>query len=104
MVNGEKSSQFDFRSKLVLSLLKSSSEKSNEETINESAVSITNTNLGRPSKNALPTAIRQDEIGHLIIRKDVRRRCRNCKSQTIYFCKKCNVFLHPDCFQEFHEK
>ncbi|XP_050064316.1 piggyBac transposable element-derived protein 3-like [Aphis gossypii] len=92
------------QSKLVLSLLKSSSDKSNEVTINESAVSITNTNLGQPSKNALPTAIRKYDIGHLIIRKNVRRRCRNCQSQTIYLCIKCNVFLHPDCFQEFHEK
>jgi len=55
LVNGEKSSQFDYRSKLVLSLLKSS-EKLNEETINESTVSISNTNLGRSSKNVLPTA------------------------------------------------
>lgn len=103
LVNGEKISQFDYRSKLVLSLLKSS-EKSNEETINESAVTISNTNLGRPSKNALPTTIRTDDIGLLIIRKDVRRRCRNCQSQTIYLCKKCDMFLHPDCFEKFNEK
>jgi len=29
--------------------------------------SISNTNLGQPSKNALPKAIRMDDIGHLII-------------------------------------
>ena len=103
MVNSEKMPQFEYRSKLVLCLVKST-EKSKKDTIDESAVSISNIDLGRPSKNALPYAIRTDDIGHLIIRKEVRRRCRNCQSQTIYFCKKCNVFLHPDCFEQFHKK
>jgi len=103
LVNGEKVSQFDYRSKLVLSLVKSEENK-NEETINDAVDSISNRNLGRPSKNALPRSIKMDDIGHLIIRKQIRRRCRNCQSQTIYLCKKCNVFLHPDCFEEFHKK
>lgn len=37
LVNSEKISQFDYRSKLILSLLKSS-KKTNEETINESSL------------------------------------------------------------------
>jgi len=86
LINSEKMTQFDYRSKFVLSLVKST-EKLNEEIINKSTVSIFNTDLGRPSKNALSNTIKTDDIGHLIIRNDVRR-CRNCQSQTIYLCKK----------------
>jgi len=54
LVNGEKISQSEYRSKLVLSLVKSEENK-NEEANNDSAVTISNINLGRPSKNALPS-------------------------------------------------
>lgn len=52
LINGEKISQFDYRSKLVLSMVKYE-DNSNEETNNDSVISISNINLGRPSKNAL---------------------------------------------------
>lgn len=31
-----------------------------------------------------------------------RRRCKLCGKKTLYMCKKCNVHLHSDCFEEFH--
>ena len=31
-----------------------------------------------------------------------QRRCGGCHKTTKYFCKKCNVTLHPKCFKIFH--
>lgn len=31
-----------------------------------------------------------------------RKRCAECHSQTVYQCKKCNVTLHPKCFEKYH--
>jgi DNA excision repair protein ERCC-6 len=104
MVNKEKVPQLDFRSELVLCLLKvETSQKDNDD--NESQHSTTsNISLGQPSQNSLPDAIRKDCIDHIIIKDTVRRRCRQCSSQTIYSCKKCTVSLHPHCFAMFHDK
>lgn len=42
----------------------------------EFTVSISNTDLGWPSKNTLFSAIRTDNIGHLNYPKKIRKRCR----------------------------
>ncbi|CAI6377591.1 unnamed protein product [Macrosiphum euphorbiae] len=104
LVNKKKVPQLDFRSELVLCLLKvETSLKDNDE--DESQHSTTsNVSFGRPSKNSLPDAIRKDGMDHIIIKDDVRRRCRHCSSQTIYSCRKCLVSLHPHCFAIFHDK
>jgi len=49
--------------------------------------------------------IRYDHFDHWII-KGKQRRCAKsaCKGTTLYFCEKCGVALHPDCFTEFHAK
>ena len=95
-------SQIDFRSHIVLSLLNSEKEES-ELDINQQPQR-RNTNLGRPSKNRLPAAVREDRIDHIIIHheENAKRRCKICKSQTIYLCKKCHVYLYTDCFSKFH--
>ena len=93
-------SQIEFRSRLVLTLLKFSGEA--EITYLPASQST----YGRRSKSALPDIIRFDNIGHIIIRdvNSARKKCRFCKSNTIYLCKKCKVHLHPDCFENFHLK
>lgn len=48
------------------------------------------------------SCIRMDRVDHEIIRANKRRRCAKCKSQTIFTCKKCNVGLHPKCFEKYH--
>ena len=32
-----------------------------------------------------------------------RRRCRQCKSQTVYVCNTCNVPLHVKCSLDYHK-
>lgn len=95
-------SQIDFRSQIVLSLLKS--EEGSDLEVNHHPLR-RNINLGRPSKNMLPGTVRNDKTNHIIIRNEenARRRCKVCKSQTIYICKKCRVHLHLECFSKFHE-
>ena len=40
---------------------------------------------------------------HVIWRpENHRRRCRECHLATVYQCKKCNVALHPKCFDDYH--
>lgn len=94
LVTGEKTSQIDFRSQIVLTILR-------REEINGSQ----NSNLGHSSKNSLPEAVKKDLVGHVIIRdvNNARRRCKICKSQTIYQCKKCQIHLHTECFSLYHE-
>lgn len=45
-----------------------------------------------------------DVLEHVIwkIPDSKRKRCGYCHSQTIYQCKKCNIALHPKCFDEYH--
>lgn len=96
--------QLEFRSTLARSLLKYSGKAEDSNGVSNSARS--SSSYGRPSKSALPGDIRFDNIGHIIIREanSARKKCRFCKSTTIYVCKKCNVHLHPDCFEAFHIK
>ena len=62
------------------------------------------------SKTVLPsvhlaqnrTAIRYDNIGHLIIRTDKRNVCQGCKARCIYRCRKCDVGLCANCFASYH--
>ena len=58
-----------------------------------------------------PTDARYDNIGHLIKKYEIghRGRCRKCTedkrlgdNRSTYYCPKCNVSLHVDCFWEFH--
>lgn len=69
--------------------------------------------FGTPSKRPGPTPsfstsaalddIRTDRIGHLIRKGESKyRRCKQCQSRTVYLCSKCQVPLHPDCFENFH--
>lgn len=48
--------------------------------------------------------IRRDGRGHLIIKGESKyRRCKVCQNRTMYLCKKCQVPLHPECFEPFHD-
>ena len=47
--------------------------------------------------------IRYDGINHRIA-KGNQQRCAKCSKTSQYFCEKCNVGLHPDCFKDFHIK
>ena len=57
-----------------------------------------NRRLHNPAEN-----VRYDNIGHWIV-KGTQRRCAlyGCKGTSMYFCEKCNVGLHPDCFKTYH--
>lgn len=92
IVNENQLSQLDFRSYVVLSLLKPNGQR--------------NINLGRSSNASLPNDVQYDNEGHMIIKhpQSARRRCRECRSTTVFICFKCNVHLHTKCFQEFHSK
>lgn len=49
--------------------------------------------------------IRYDGLNHWPS-KGKQRRCglQSCKGTSVYFCSRCNVALHPECFQKFHTK
>lgn len=95
--------QIEFRSYLVLALLQISDIKENESKCKQEDKR--KLSLGRPSKDSLPSEVRYDKGGHNITRhaKDKRRRCRLCKTNSVYMCDKCNVHLHSKCFTKFHK-
>ena len=47
--------------------------------------------------------IRYDGIDNWIAKGNQRRRAK-CSKTSKYFCEKCSVGLHPDCFKDFHIK
>ena len=56
----------------------------------------------RSTQRVIPE-IRYDGIDHWIA-KGNQRRCAKCSKTGNYFCEKCNVSLHPDCFKDFHTR
>ena len=56
----------------------------------------------RRTQRVIPE-IRYDGINHWIA-KGNQRRCAKCSKTSKYFCEKCNVGLHPDCFKDFHTR
>lgn len=57
------------------------------------------------AQNAHGHEERYDNKGHHISKSipESRRRCRQCKSQTIYVCNKCSVPLHVKCSFDYHK-
>ena len=71
------------------------------------------TKYGSPAKNPgtqrlsasfLNRAAPFDQIGHYIEKSDpqIRKRCKHCRSQTIFICKKYHIALHLKCSLEYH--
>lgn len=65
--------------------------------------------VGKITKKSAANALRYDRVDHLIIdgarhpNKTLKRpRCKQCSSNTTKKCSKCNVPLHPKCFQQYH--
>lgn len=83
-VNHNKMSQLNFKSFIAVRLLK------------------TKNFVARPLPLEPPSEVRVDHSGHVISRTDSRRRCRVCRSQTIYICERCTIYLHADCFRQYH--
>lgn len=114
IANESRMSQLDFRSSLVLSLLQSAKrftaiaaeEEEDTEEGPEPELKPSTSAWGRPSKSSLPSDVRFDNVGHNIVREEEgrRRRCRLCKTNSVYMCAKCKVHLHADCFDQFHMK
>ncbi|XP_025192062.1 piggyBac transposable element-derived protein 3-like [Melanaphis sacchari] len=107
LANKSKMSQLDFKSYIAVALMKMN-EPAPENNIQDQDTSgpsnqinlSFNPNYGRPSKSALPVEIRVDNFGHVIVedKNKARRRCRQCKSTTIYKCVKCQQFgTQVDC-------
>lgn len=90
--NEDPISQIDFRSQIVRCLLR---KNKNGKSFH---------NRGRASLKPL-TEVRLDSVGHLIEKnsENWRRRCKVCKSQTVYMCIKCSVPLHSGCFASYHQ-
>ena len=40
-----------------------------------------------------------NNIGHTI---NKQKRCKLCGNKTLYTCKECCIYLHPECFGEYH--
>ena len=40
-------------------------------------------------------------IGHV---NGGKKKCLKCNEKTNYICNKCNVYLHPECFFDYHRK
>lgn len=46
---------------------------------------------------------RYDDVGHIIKYRNEQLRCAVCHKNAMFFCKKCNVSLHPKhCFEVYH--
>lgn len=57
---------------------------------------------GRAS-GSLHESSRYDNVGHMISYRPNQLRCGNCHKHANFYCKKCNVTLHPkDCFEIYH--
>lgn len=84
LVNQNKMPQLNFKSEIALRLLK------------------TKNFVSRTLPVEPPNEVRIDQSAHVISRTDSRRRCRVCRSQTIYICERCTVYLHADCFRQYH--
>ena len=63
--------------------------------------------LPQMSGNTL-ALIRKDLGNHLVVKTTSKNVCRHSKDEkgtekrTFYRCSRCNVGLHPDCFEDFH--
>ena len=55
-------------------------------------------------KSATKNDVRMAEENHHWIRKGTQRRCakNGCRGTSKFFCIKCNVGLHPECFESFN--
>lgn len=60
--------------------------------------------LGRPKPiiQRVPAELRTDGINHFLQSSGTQRRCAVCGMKGRRECKKCNVGLHPECFDTFH--
>lgn len=52
--------------------------------------------------NKVSNSLRTDRVDHMVVNMNKRGRCRYCKSQTVFACNKCNVPVHPKCFDSSH--
>ncbi|MPC35221.1 hypothetical protein E2C01_028639 [Portunus trituberculatus] len=49
--------------------------------------------------------VRRDSGNHTVIKTPERKNvCKHCKSRTLYRCRRCNVGLHLDCFEAYHQQ
>ena len=58
---------------------------------------------GRSNENRVPAAVRCDGIRHYPRSNPTQRRCGFCGKKSKYVCKKCDVALHIDCFENYDE-
>jgi hypothetical protein len=55
------------------------------------------------SSQGLHENSRYDNIGHIIIYRPDQLRCAFCHKNASFYCKKCNLSLHPKyCFESYH--
>ena len=59
-----------------------------------------------------PVLRKQDKVNNSIrydqtnqwMAKGKQIRCGNCLKISVYYCKRCNIGLHPECFKDYHTK
>lgn len=94
----------DFQRNVAVSLLKTPDEALENK---EAIIIPVQKRFGRPSKIQVLAinATKMDKSTHLIEKnpENKRKRCKNCSSQTVTICNKCNVALHAKCFKDFHK-
>ena len=56
----------------------------------------------KEENNYIPWKIRNSlhNIGHTV---NIKKVCKNCGKRTPYICNECKIYLHPECFTEYHQ-
>ena len=57
---------------------------------------------GQKVTSKLTDIARYDGMNHFIVSCEQARSCRQCKGRASFRCKKCEVGLHPKCFEVYH--
>jgi hypothetical protein len=84
----KKISQFEFRKNLIFQLFE-----------NYNPIQI----CSSKSNSYIPKEFR-DRIHEIEHTPNLRKRCKECGDKTVYKCKKCNLYLHAECFNDYHKK
>lgn len=88
-------SQIDFKAEIATKLLLFQELYNEEHLMDDLELNILNNSSNLPRSNVRDHVIWKNP-------ENKRKRCGECHSQTVYQCKKCNITLHPKCFEKYH--
>lgn len=84
-------SQKDFRTQIAEEMLLTCDEKSNSDD-----------DYVDQASGALPRLCGEHLVVQYADKKQRRCQLKSCKGKATFYCQKCNVTLHPACFQAYH--